>query len=136
MPTDKALVCLVDDDESVRESLAELMQSCGYRVLSFASAEAFLCCERAESSACLILDMALPGISGLALQEDLARRSWNVPVVVITSHSSERLRERALALGAVAYLLKPFSPAVLLDTVASALADWRRCRPQPSVLEP
>jgi FixJ family two-component response regulator len=117
------LVSLVDDDESVRESLPDLLRSFGLEVTAFASAEAFLESDSLVRAACLILDVAMPGMTGPELQQELVRRKHEIPIIFITAHSDDRMRPNALRRGAVAYLFKPFSEAVLLQAVNAALGS-------------
>ena len=116
------LVAVVDDDESVRESLRGLIRSIGLDVQTFASADDFSRSEHPERTDCLILDVRMPGISGLDLQRQLAASERDIPIIFITAHGSdESTRARALRDGAVAYLSKPFSEAALLEAVNAAL---------------
>ncbi len=117
----RALVSVVDDDESVRESLPDLLKVCGYRVEAFASAEAFLASAFVAQTSCLILDVAMPGMSGPDLQRELAVRRWAIPIVFITAHKDETERPQLLGQGAVECLFKPFSDSALLDAVARAV---------------
>jgi FixJ family two-component response regulator len=117
------LVAIVDDDESVRESLRGLIRSIGLRVETFPSAEAFSSSEQLGTTDCLILDVRMPGMSGLDLQRELATGAHDIPIIFITAHGSdEGVRARALRDGAVAYLSKPFSEDALLDAVSAALS--------------
>ena len=116
-----ALVSVVDDDESVRESLPDLLRECGFAVEAFASAEAFLVSECVGQTQCLLLDIAMPGMSGLELQRELTQRRHAIPIVFITAHGDETDRPRLLAQGAVACLFKPFSEAALLEALHTAL---------------
>lgn len=118
--TKRSLVCIVDDNESVRESLPDLVQYGGYDVQTFASAEDFLASPAVEDAACLILDVGLPGMSGPELQKDLVRRGRSCPVVFITAQGERSLPARLVAAGAVACLLKPFADTVLLDAIHRA----------------
>jgi len=113
------LVSIVDDDESVRESLPDLLREFGFRVEAFSSAEEFLRSESLNRTKCLILDVAMPGMSGPDLQRELTRLRHDSPIVFITAHRDERTR--VLAEGAVECLFKPFSEAALLEAVNSAL---------------
>jgi len=116
------LVSIVDDDESVRESLRGLIRSIGLGVQTFASAEDFSRSGQLENTDCLILDVRMPGMSGLDLQRHLAASERDIPIIFITAHGSdEGTRARALRDGAVAYLIKPFSEDALLDAVDAAL---------------
>ena len=116
------LVSVVDDDESVRESLPDLLRMFGLEVRPFSSAEAFLASDSLERTGCLVLDVAMPGMSGLELQQELSLRKQNIPIVFITAHSVETVRPRVLARGAVACLFKPFSETAILEAVNAALA--------------
>ncbi len=119
---ERGLVSIVDDDESVRESLPDFLRSFGHEVRPFASADEFLqCAESLERTGCLILDVAMPGMSGPALQVELARRNRDIPIVFITAYSDGIVRRQVLACGAVACLSKPFSECALLDAVTAAL---------------
>ena len=115
------MVSVVDDDESVRESLPDLLKVCGYGAEAFPSAEAFLASGAVRRTSCLILDVSMPGMSGPDLQRELARRRQEIPIVFITAHRDEADRPRLLERGAVECLFKPFSEAELLDAVARAL---------------
>ena len=115
------LVAVIDDDESVRESLPDLLRESGYAVQAFASAEDFLASGDLGLTRCLILDVAMPGMSGPELQRELQRRGKAIPVVFITAHGDETIRPRLLAQGAVDCLFKPFSATALLAAISSAL---------------
>jgi FixJ family two-component response regulator len=115
------LISVVDDDESVRESLSGLIRSVGFGVMVFASAEEFLGSTRLLDTDCLILDVRMPGMSGIDLQRQLAGGPMSIPVVFITAHGDEEARVRALNGGAVDYLLKPFSEEALLKAIDTAL---------------
>jgi FixJ family two-component response regulator len=115
------LVAVVDDSESVRESLPDLLQHVGFTVRAFASAEAFIASDSADETDCLILDVGLPGMSGPDLQQELIRHGKAIPIVFITAQGDKSLRPRLLALGAVACLFKPFSDDALLAAVETAL---------------
>ncbi len=118
----RSLVSVVDDDESVRESLPDLLRQCGFAAQAFSSAEEFLASNTVGQTGCLILDIAMPGMTGLDLQQELAVRREEIPIVFITAHGDETVRQRLLDGGAVECLLKPFSEAALLDAVNAALA--------------
>ena len=115
------LVSVVDDDESVRESLPDLLCELGFATETFASAEEFLASEHVGRTRCLVLDVAMPGMSGPELQAELARRGRAIPIVFITGQPDESVRPRVLAAGGVACLFKPFSDTALLDAVNAAL---------------
>jgi FixJ family two-component response regulator len=114
-------IAVVDDDESVRESLPDLLRAWGYSVTVFSSAEEFLASSFVGKTDCLILDIAMPGMNGLALQEELVRRGHSIPVIFITGNGDESVRVAARAAGAVDCLFKPFSETALLKAVSSAL---------------
>jgi FixJ family two-component response regulator len=117
----RSLVSVVDDDESVRESLPDLLREFGFSSRAFSSAEEFLASEFLGQTQCLILDIAMPGMTGPALQQELSRRRRAIPIVFITAHADESIRPRMLQAGAVECLFKPFSETALLDAVTSAL---------------
>jgi FixJ family two-component response regulator len=116
-----SLVSIVDDDESVRESLPDLLRALGFVAQAFSSAEEFLASEHVGRTACLILDVAMPGMSGPDLQRELTRRRQDTPIVYITALSDGSIRPRLLEAGAVECLFKPFSEAELYDAVNTAL---------------
>jgi FixJ family two-component response regulator len=118
---DALLVTVVDDDESVRESLPDLLGQYGFATQAFASAEAFLASDCIDRTRCLILDIAMPRMTGPDLQRELRRRRHHIPIVFITAHADEIDRPKLLDDGAVDCLLKPFSEAALLDAVHAAL---------------
>ena len=115
------LVAVIDDDESVRESLPDLLREFGYEVETFASAEEFLASGDLGRTKCLILDIAMPGMSGPELHRELQRGGRPIPVVFITAHGDETMRPRLLEQGAVDCLFKPFSETALLTAIGSAL---------------
>jgi FixJ family two-component response regulator len=116
-----SLVSVVDDDESVRESLPDLLRQFGFAAEAFASAESFLASDFVGETACLLLDVAMPGMSGPDLQQELNRRRQKIPIVFITAYGDGSLCRRLAARGAVRCLVKPFSEAALLDAVGAAL---------------
>jgi FixJ family two-component response regulator len=116
-----SLVSVVDDDESVRESLPDLLRQFGFAARVFSSAEAFLASDTLSETRCLILDVAMPGMSGPDLQQELTRRQHEIPIVFITANGDNTVRTQLLARGAVACLFKPFSEQVLLDALNAAL---------------
>ena len=115
------LVSVVDDDESVRESLPDLLREFGFAVQAFSSAEAFLASGYVDATRCLILDIAMPGMSGPELQQELARRGQPIPIIFITAHVDAADRPRLIQQGAVECLFKPFSEAALLKALNTAL---------------
>ena len=116
-----SLVSVVDDDESMREALPDLLRQFGFAAEAFASAEAFLASEFVGETSCLLLDVAMPGMSGPDLQQELTRRRQKIPIVFITAYGDATVLRRLLARGAVRCLVKPFSDAALLDAVGAAL---------------
>ena len=118
----RPLVSIVDDDQSVRESLPELLRELGFSVQAFASAEEFLAWGGLADTACLILDMAMPGMSGLELQQRLQERATRIPIVFITAQWDDgTLRAQVMQLGAVDCLFKPFSDSALIYAVNAAV---------------
>ena len=116
-----ALITVVDDDESMRESLPDLLREFGFTVEVFASAEEFLASDCIAETRCLVLDIAMPGMSGLDLEQELALRRQPIPIIFITAHGDQSIRPRALAHGAVECLHKPFSDAALREALDAAL---------------
>ena len=117
----RSLVSVVDDDESVRESLPDLLRQFGFAAEAFSSAEAFLASDLVGETSCLLLDVAMPGMSGPDLQQELILRRRSIPIVFITASGDRTVRQRLLAQGAVECLFKPFSEAALIDALNSAL---------------
>ena len=117
------LVAVVDDDESVRESLPDLLKEFGFASRSFSSAEDFLGSDEIRQTRCLLLDILIPGMTGLALQRELKVRGQDIPVIFITAQKDEGLRARALEQGAVDLLIKPFSDTALLAALRAAFPD-------------
>jgi FixJ family two-component response regulator len=115
------LVHVIDDDESMRRALAALLRSVGIATVTYDSCQAFLDAERADVPACLLLDVRLPGISGLDFQAQLGARGINLPVVMITGHGDVPMSVRAMKAGAVDFLTKPFRDQDLLDAIAVAI---------------
>ena len=114
---------IVDDDDSLRNSLNDLIRSVGFGVQGFASAEAFLNSNQLHDTACLILDVRMPGMSGLELQRQLAVGHCRIPIIFITSHGDDDARARALEAGAVEFLYKPFREEALLNAIHMALTS-------------
>jgi FixJ family two-component response regulator len=113
-------VLIVDNDESVRASLRLLVESAGLQSQTFASAEEFLQSGSIEDASCLLLDIRMPGMSGFELEEHLAVSEAHVPVIFITGHDKQGMEEKAMKLGAIAYLRKPFDDNSLLDAIHRA----------------
>jgi len=119
----RSLVSIVDDDESVRESLPDLLRELGFAVQPFSSAEDFLASDYLDKTDCLILDIAMPGMTGPELQLEMSHRPHQIPIIFITAQSDESERQRLLDRGAVACLHKPFAEAELLQALNSALGS-------------
>jgi FixJ family two-component response regulator len=117
----RALICVIDDDESVRESLPDLIAELGFDARAFASAEEFLASDTSATAKCLVLDVAMPGMTGPDLQRELKRQGRDIPIIFITAHTNDAVRARVLKQGAVACLFKPFSDTVLRDALNDAL---------------
>jgi FixJ family two-component response regulator len=120
-----ATVFVIDDDPSVREAIQSLLLSVGLRVELFASVQAFLATGRDAGPACLVLDIRLPGRSGLDFQDDLARAGVRLPVIFVTGHGDVQMSVRAMKAGAVEFLMKPFRDQDLLDAIEAALVRDR-----------
>jgi FixJ family two-component response regulator len=118
---DATLVAIVDDDESLRQSLPVLVSKFGFRVRAFTSAEEFLASDCVDQTKCLILDIALSGMSGPDLQRELSRRGQRIPIIFITGQPDQDLRRQLLAEGAIECLSKPFSAAALREALNTAL---------------
>ena len=121
--SEKTLVCVVDDDFLARESTTRLLRSFKFNVKALASAEEFLNSDCLAETACLILDVRMPGMSGLELQRQLAVSNSDLPIIFITAHEDEDQRRQALEAGAVAFLYKPLFEEALLDAIDTALKD-------------
>jgi FixJ family two-component response regulator len=123
MVVTRSLVSIVDDDESVRDSLPDLLRQLGFAAEAFPSAQAFLDSELVDETRCLILDITMPGMSGPELRRELVSRQQDVPTIFITASGDKTLRPRLLAEGAVECLFKPFSDAALLNALKIALRE-------------
>ena len=119
--SDRPLLSVVDDDESVRESLPDLLREFGFAARAFSSAEEFLSSDCLDQTSCLILDIAMPGMGGPELQRELKRRGQEIPVIFITASTDKAVRPRLLEQGAVECLFKPFSDTALLEALNAAL---------------
>ncbi len=118
---ERSLVAVVDDDESVRESLPDLLREFGFAAHAFSSAEEFLASDSVGKTRCLILDIAMPGMTGLDLQHELKIRRHELPIIFITAQRDEAVRARAFQQGAADFLLKPFSDTALLAALNTTL---------------
>ena len=119
--TVRPLLSVVDDDEMLRESLPDLLREVGFEARAFSSGQEFLSSKYVDETRCLILDVAMPGMSGLDLQQELKRRGQTIPIIFITGQKDEDIRKRGLRRGAVKFLYKPFSDNALLDAVNEVL---------------
>jgi FixJ family two-component response regulator len=128
MSEDKGIVFVVDDDASMRRSLESLLRSVGHDVRLFSSAPEFMQAARTDAPACLVLDVRLPGMSGLAFQQELAKAGVSVPIIFVTGHGDVPMSVRAMKAGAVEFLTKPFDDQVLLDAIHAALERDRARR--------
>jgi len=117
------VVVVVDDDESVRESLPDLLKEFGFTVLAFSSAEEFLVSDSVDRTICLVLDIVMPGKSGLDLQKELKGRGYKIPIIFITAQKDEAIHKRVLEQGAVDILLKPFSDIALREALSKAMGE-------------
>jgi len=116
------LIAIVDDDASIRDALTSLLRAVGWRAEGFATAEAFLQSGQVHTTACLLLDVRLPGSSGLELQRQLRSSQARLPIIFITAHGNDAMRAQALHAGAVAFFAKPFNDTALLEAIHTALA--------------
>src|ERR1700741_5374604 len=134
MKTGEPIVFVVDDDPSVRETLADLIASIGLSVLTFKSAREFLESRRPDAPACLVLDVRLPGLSGLELQRELLRIEAPIPIIFITGHGDIPMTVRAMKEGAVEFLAKPFRDQDLLDAIQHAIEIDRAARQERTIV--
>ena len=130
-----AIVFVVDDDPSVRRSTERLLRSAGLKVQTFSSAREFLASHRPEGPACLVLDVRMPGLSGMELQRELTQSGIDIPIIFITAHGDIPMTVRAMKAGAVEFLTKPFSSRGLLDAVRAAIERDRTARMERSETE-
>ena len=119
----RPLVSVIDDDESVRESLPHLLKGFGFAVRAFSSGEEYLASNLLSQSKCLILDITMPGMSGPELLEELKRLGWETPVIFITAQRDEKVRSQVLEQGAIECLFKPFSGTALRTAIDTALGN-------------
>lgn len=115
------LISIVDDDAALRMSIDDLIRSAGFRAKGFASAESFLRSPDRQETACLILDVRMPHMNGLELQQHIVEAKWNIPIIFITSFADEAVRAEAMAAGAIDFLYKPFSEDKILNALQKAL---------------
>ena len=125
--SERAVVFVVDDDPSMRRSLEDLLRSVSLDVRSFSSAQEFMQAERSDAPGCIVLDVRLPGMSGLTFQEELPKAGVALPVIFITGHGDVPMTVRAMKAGAVEFLTKPFDDQMLLDAIHAAV-DRDRAR--------
>jgi FixJ family two-component response regulator len=121
MMSQRAYIAVVDDDESVRESLPDLIRIFGHEAEAFSSAEEFLASSGVDLAKCLVLDIAMPGMSGIELQRELTRLGRRIPIVFITAHGDEQICQRLRKIGTVECLLKPFTDTTLFDALNAVL---------------
>jgi FixJ family two-component response regulator len=117
----RSLLSVVDDDEMLRESLPDLLREVGFEARAFSSGQEFLSSKYVDETSCLILDVAMPGMSGLDVQQELKRRGQAIPIIFITGQKDEDIRKQASRQGAAKFLYKPFSDNALLDAVNEVL---------------
>jgi len=122
----KTMIYVVEDDEPVRDSLVALLESEGFDALPYATGDAFLAHFHPGGDVCLVLDLALPGTSGLELLEMLGKRQHHLPIIVVTGNADLRVRARALDLGAAAVFVKPSDPVLLVETIRDTLSRQPR----------
>lgn len=127
-PSDAPCIYVVDDDQSVREALGSLFRSVGYRAQLFGSTAEFMKVQPVNTSCCLVLDVRLPGVSGLELQNHLNREEIHIPIIFMTGHGDIPMSVRAMKAGAIDFLSKPFRDQDMLDAVAHALDTDRKRR--------
>ena len=134
MTSSDAIVFVVDDDSSVRSALKRLIKSVGHKVTTFSSAREFLDHDHPDAPSCLVLDIRMPGLSGLELQEQMAALGLNMPIIFITGHGNIPTSVRAMKAGAVDFLEKPFDDQALIDTIHHAIAkDTQAKREQTEI---
>jgi FixJ family two-component response regulator len=119
--TNTGIIAIVDDDEALREALGSVMKAAGFVAKTFASAEEFLACDNCDDTACLILDVRLPGMSGIDLQRRLAESDSRLPIIFVTAHGDASLRDSLMRAGAAAFFYKPVRSDALLREIRTAL---------------
>jgi len=124
--TVRPLLSVIDDDEMLRESLPDLLREVGFEARAFSSGQEFLSSKYVDETRCLILDVAMPGMSGLDLQKELKLRGQVIPIIFITGQKDEDIRKRGLEQGAVTFLYKPFSDNALIDAISEVLYGGMR----------
>jgi FixJ family two-component response regulator len=135
MVNQNAIVFVVDDDAAIREGLESLIRSVGYEVVTFATARAFLVAPLIDRPSCLVLDIRMPGLSGLDLQSELGRREVTIPIIFITGHGDIPMSVQAMKAGAVEFLTKPFRDQQLLDAIRMAVDRDRAARSDRNAME-
>jgi FixJ family two-component response regulator len=135
MTDEQSVVFIIDDDLSVRESLASLMKSVGHAAEAFESTRDFISCDRPDEPACIVLDVRLPGQSGLEFQREIAGLGIHLPIVFISGHGDIPMSVSAMKAGAIEFLTKPFRDQDLLDAVHRGIALDRECRRDQSVID-
>lgn len=130
MSEDKAIVYVIDDDQSIREALRSLLSTVGLEVYAFASTREFLEAKRADAPSCLVLDVRLPGVSGLDFQSELTKSGINFPIIFISGHGDIPMTVRAIKAGAIEFLTKPFREQELLDAVQNGIQQDQLRREQ------
>ena len=118
---DNPCIVVIDDDQSVQEGVLNLLRSSGFEAIAFASAEEFLSSDALKRAACLVVDVQMPGMGGIGLQNHLATTNRNIPIIFITAHPSDAVSKKALQSGAIAFLVKPFSEADFINGIQTAL---------------
>lgn len=131
----KGAIFIVDDDAAVRDSLCALLEAEGYSTEAFASAKAFLAGFRPKDACCVIADIRMPDMDGLELQEEIIRRGWGLPVIIITGHGDVPLAVRAMKAGAVDFIEKPFDDEVLRASIDRGIAQSRRSRDESAMVQ-
>jgi FixJ family two-component response regulator len=135
MTEGNSLITVIDDDASFRHSAARLIRTTGHRVQTFANAVEFLKCKNPETTSCIVLDICMPGLSGLELQEKLANEGIEIPLIFVTGHGDIPMSVRAIKAGAIEFLTKPIRDRALLDSIEQAVERDRAVRREKAKLE-